>query len=616
MAEPPIYLERELKLTALARQGFSDKLTTGELLLVHNSVRPGPPTPLSIKETKKRSSTPYTVRAGMLRWLVNERDAAILIDPNGIFVINTLIEEQIDLSDCKLAFNLSFDTTLLAKGLLATSASFKGIWIVRSQVRGEVNMSSSTVTGNCIFQDSKYAEDLNFIGAQIAGDLDLQSSQIYGLVNANGVKTGGSVYLNGACCLHTPVSVSLDVATIDGELYIGHGFEASGIVRAPHLHVGQDVHAAGARFNGNHRPPDNPDSDPASLLFMSVNVEGLADFDKATFAALAALGYAQVKERAYFREAQFAGKGEVLNLDAALIGDDLTLARIDTAGFVSMTSGSVKGNIDLTGATLNGARFADVSVGKSFYWRQLPHATDLDLNGSTLGNLEDDKQSWPSQDGLFLAGTTYSSLQKLSEDRSENVRLRIEWLKRRKAAATNPQPWHQLAATLEASGDKVGAKHVLFVYSRMQAHRGGWWRQPGSWMYDKIQEEPLRIIVPVSGFWALGAVVFWRAQRMAKMAPTDRTTLERFNAGESISNYPRFHPVAYALENVLPVIKLGQDAAWAPNPALPASSALHGWRRFLPQIEYRWLTRLRWTLILAGWVMALILAGAIGSRFK
>jgi hypothetical protein len=43
-----------------------------------------------------------------------------------------------------------------------------------------------------------------------------------------------------------------------------------------------------------------------------------------------------------------------------------------------------------------------------------------------------------------------------------------------------------------------------------------------------------------------------------------------------------FNPVVYALENVLPVVKLGQDSAWAPDPEANGS--------WLP--EWKWIDRL------------------------
>lgn len=114
----------------------------------------------------------------------------------------------------------------------------------------------------------------------------------------------------------------------------------------------------------------------------------------------------------------------------------------------------------------------------------------------------------------------------------------------------------------------------------------------------------------------MGSLVFWRAHRMRAMAPTDSSVYDKFTHKLPLDGYVPFHPGIYALENVLPVDKFGQDSAWAPNPEAVSTKRHTDWRRWLPCIEYRWLARLRWTLIVLGWALALILAGAIADRFK
>ncbi len=103
---------------------------------------------------------------------------------------------------------------------------------------------------------------------------------------------------------------------------------------------------------------------------------------------------------------------------------------------------------------------------------------------------------------------------------------------------------------------------------------------------------------------------------MEAMAPKDKDVYARFMEKQPIPEYVPFNPAIYALENVLPVVRFGQDDAWGPNPAIVKYTEKTGWRRWAPRCEYRWLALLRWTLIVLGWALALILAGAIGSRFK
>ena len=100
------------------------------------------------------------------------------------------------------------------------------------------------------------------------------------------------------------------------------------------------------------------------------------------------------------------------------------------------------------------------------------------------------------------------------------------------------------------------------------------------------------------------------------MAPREKDAYDDFSKNDTRpSRLPPFNPIVYTLENVLPVVKFGQDDAWAPNPQLDAPSR-ESWKRWLPRFSYNWLAFARLVLIILGWALALILAGVIGNLFK
>lgn len=180
----------------------------------------------------------------------------------------------------------------------------------------------------------------------------------------------------------------------------------------------------------------------------------------------------------------------------------------------------------------------------------------------------------------------------------------------------------QVAKILEARGDSDGAKRVIYEFRRQQARSTFLLFRPATFIFDRLEEQPLRILFPIFLLWLFGLVIFWRARRMKAMSPKDKDAHDEFIGSKPLSDqYTPFNSAMYALENVLPVVKLGQDDAWGPNPqAKPASwfpkQPRLAWTRWLPGLNYHWLAILRWTLILLGWALALILAGAIGERFK
>jgi hypothetical protein len=188
-----------------------------------------------------------------------------------------------------------------------------------------------------------------------------------------------------------------------------------------------------------------------------------------------------------------------------------------------------------------------------------------------------------------------------------------------------PQPWVYLAAHLEASGDRGGAKHVRYEFRRLHA-QASWplWR----WLrivFAWLEEEPSRILISIAATLFLGTLVFAGASCAGSMAPTEKDYYERANpvAKEAMKHYPPFNPFVYALENTVPLVKLGMDDKWTPDPAPSALPPCTGWCWFCDGLAraslfrcYWFLAIFRWVLIFSGWFQAAVLGAALTSRFK
>jgi hypothetical protein len=126
--------------------------------------------------------------------------------------------------------------------------------------------------------------------------------------------------------------------------------------------------------------------------------------------------------------------------------------------------------------------------------------------------------------------------------------------------------------------------------------------------FARLEEQPLRILLPILLLTLLGSFVFKYAEIEGSIAPTNREVYIAWSKGRPYDvAYPRFNPIIYSLENGLPLVKLGQDDKWAPDPIHQSTSWI---------TNYTVLSCFRWFLILAGWAQATVLASAIGSRFK
>jgi hypothetical protein len=338
-------------------------------------------------------------------------------------------------------------------------------------------------------------------------------------------------------------------------------------------------------------------------------------------------------------DAALHSKGNSLDADRAEIkGGVFLTGEFSASGKVRFNNAIIGGDFECYGASMGSLSGEGTQCKGDLIWAgiQNPGRTELDLFGARFGRIHDDHASWPSKGNLRLEGLVYQDLilrgqatskmiaeNELAPSLPLNAEDRIEWLRRQSDRILDkPQPWMQLAKLIEANGDRDGAKRVIYEFSRQQARSEKPLFRSATYIYDKLDEQPFRILVPILGLWAVGSLVFWRARRMNAMAPTEKDAYDEFEGSRKLpSQYSRFNPAVYALENVLPVVKLGQDDAWGPNPQAKPESWFPNrprlaWTRWLPGFNYRWLSILRWTLILFGWALALILASAIGERFK
>jgi hypothetical protein len=159
-----------------------------------------------------------------------------------------------------------------------------------------------------------------------------------------------------------------------------------------------------------------------------------------------------------------------------------------------------------------------------------------------------------------------------------------------------------------AKGDRKGAKGVIFALRQEQAKAYRVPRRLLSILVAQLEENLSRVWRYLAILIALGTLLFWNAERVAAMAPTDRDAYGAWATGKSFqSAYPRFNPIIYTVENALPLVKLGQDDKWVPDPSRRPTTLLTG---------YGFLSSARWILIFLGWFLATLLAKAIGDRFK
>jgi hypothetical protein len=515
----------------------------------------------------------------------------------------------------------------------------------RAEIGGDVHLNEHfESTGEICFLGAKITGQLNCGGAKLS-----VPEGAYALA-ADGAEIGGDVFLNeqfestGTICFpgakitgnlecggaklsvaEGTNALTADNAEIGGDVFLNDGFESNGTIRLLGVRIRGDLACADAKLGVNGQPALNADS---------AEIQG------------------------YFFFYRGSESLDEIRLLGAQIGRDLIFL----------------------GAKIATVYCHNLHILGDLYWTGIQESKEVFLNlaGVKLRNLHDDQKSWPHSGNLILDGLTYEELtlhEWPSDEQIMNrwsgpelglkVDERIEWLMRQSPEERlKPQPWMQLAKLLESRGDRKDAKHVIYRFRKLRAEQKifniikfvlgliliplrialfiltPWKSIPLAWPYLRhpnrswsiafawLEEAPLRILYTISFSVLLGAHIFAGAeynQAMIETVQTQPNAVQVDGKSGSITYkpvsayYPKFQPFIYALENAIPLVKLGMDDKWMPNPQHQPQPLYPniGWLKWLSFPNSYWfLMGTRWLLILTGWVQATIFVAAVADRFK
>lgn len=561
----------------------------------------------------KRWDNKRRIRADLIRWLCVNPGVLRRTDPRGIRIHAAAITGGLDLSFATVPFPLTLNRCRLAAG-----GNFESVTIPRLELdgswTGSLAADSADVRGDISLANGFSAVGgVSMLGAQIGGDLNCaggtlrnpggdalvaDDSEIKGSVLlTEGFSAVGEVRMLGAqirgdlnCSRGTVrnlggYALAAEYAEIKGRILLTDGFSAVGEVQLGGAQVGREIDCSDASFK-------NPGG-------RALSAEGI-----------------EVKGDVSFTGEKFSAEGEV-GLSGAQIGGDLECER---GSFSSLNL------------------YAAI-VKKIFSWYSMQNArsTHLDLRNASVGLIHDDNVSWPEKGNLLLDGLVYERITGGPTGAEE----RLNWLDRQ--SEFKPQPYRQLAKVLRELGDDDGAKQVLFeLEKRVHADdRKRIAHAPFRWF--RFSEDivsnatvgygiyPARAVWYLCGLTAMGWIVHRRAQRVGAMAPIDKDAYAEFhdNNGKPPARYQPFSPLIYSVENCIPLVKLGQDERWQPdpNPQRVVSPVAQGKFRgvvdsaldfvvrdwAVTPVALRWI---RWILIGLGWLLATFFVAGLTGFIK
>ena len=264
----------------------------------------------------------------------------------------------------------------------------------------------------------------------------------------------------------------------------------------------------------------------------------------------------------------------------ALDGNGLTVEQgmVCSQGFsahgeVKLAGAHIGGQLNLTAATLtneNGTALDGngLTVDRDMVCSQGFSAHgEVNLVNAKVGSFLDDPASWPLT--MRLRGFVYDTL----DNDQASVRQRLDWISR-DAGGYVPQVYDQLATAYRNAGREGEARRVAIAKQRRRRNA----LNPLNWLWYATVGYGYRTWLAgawLVAFLAVGTWMFSRAHMIATSA-----------------HPPAFHPFAYAVDVIVPIVGLGQKSAWEPQ-----GTALY-WS---------------WALTGAGWVLTTaVVAGLTG----
>ncbi len=522
------------------------------------------------------------IRAALLAHLITGGSEGAPVAPQGLRLIGAMIDGPLQLSFLEVRGETDLRLCRFTDAITARRAHLVQLVLSGCQFPA-LTCEGALIDGSVFLIGVQCPGRISFATARIGGQLALHGAEI-GPFTAQGAEIGASVYLraNAAAAFRARGEVSLANATINGQLALDGALldNFDGIA----------LNAQGARIDGD--------------VFLR---------DQGPH--------------------PFRARGEV------------RLAAAEITGQLDCTSASFA-------APEGRAAFSAqrMQVGAEFFWQKIDMPTGLlHMPSAHVGDLVDDPASWPGQGRSYIDGFGYD---RITRDAPVDAPTRLRWLAQvsSKDGRFLPQPYAQCAATLARMGHEAEAREIMEAQARRKgiqrrqtrvALPGGsprsgssrLWAQAGTlvdWLWDRAAQgivgygyAPFRALGWITALALFAAFLAMQAWNEGSMAPNNDLIAasdgwqelmrqdcipNRFpgcvanpaavwNGPEGAGlDWESFHPLAYGMDVVLPVVGLGQTEAWSPAKDRGPWGFTLWWAR--------------WPLIFAGWLVSALAAAA------
>jgi uncharacterized protein YjbI with pentapeptide repeats len=477
------------------------------------------------------------IRAAVLRYLLAVNDWPV--DARGVQLRGVRIHGHLDLAGVTLRCSLRLADCYLdaSEPVCLDHATAYRPTLARCHLAG--------LTGEMLS-----AREVNLTGSTLTGPLNVRGADITGRLTCRGAKLTGQNEEGNA--------LVGDGMKVGGGVFLDREFTAAGAIRLRGADITGRLAIRGAKLT-------DQDKDDNALVGDGMKVGGDVFLDRGfTAAGRIALRSVRVGGSVYLRPWALAGADEVA--------------------------------LDATGAQITG----------QLVWApDWPVFGQVNLEGATVGHLVDDWGEgrpggfWPTGGQLRLDGFTYD---RFGGEQYATVRQRLEWIcgqYRRSDTGWQgfvSQPYEQLTTVYRQAGKDAEARKVA-IARRADLRRYGsltWYRKAVNWFMDKTIKfgyQTWRVALGLAVVFVAFLVMTFVAQHHHAIVPVSDLVVGVHPvpvATRCTPSYPCFYPLGYAIDVVIPVIKVHQADFWG----------LDGWG---------WIAG-SWAATVLGWAAVTLLA--------
>ncbi|MFD8231115.1 hypothetical protein ACFV20_04360 [Streptomyces sp. NPDC059696] len=502
-----------------------------------------------------------------------------------------------------------------------------GLWAERITIKGYARLGVRSSADGVARFESVSVVDLD--KAQIGADLD-----------CDGGAFGGR-----------PIALRTDGAKISGRLRLSceanRRFSAIGSVLLRRTEIGHDLLCSGAMFNGGFNASRMILNGDASFdvnadqgnhpvrcraigpsAFINASIGGVLDCRGAYFGSeldarratvnggvhlglwvstdrtirFTASGLVQLMHMRVDGELDCEG-GHFSEREVALCADGAVISRsawlsprngypFQAAGAVDFENCQIGNSFYCTGAFMGeetSLTAVKMRVSHVFEWNPgVKTSGALQLDGATVGLLQDAEARWPSKGKLHLLGFSYDGF---SGSSPSGAKERCRWLA--KQGSFYAQTYDQLARMYGRTGHDTEARKVLIRKETVRWLRGkmGIFGKFRSWLLAlTVGYGYLPVLAAVwLTFFYLGGVALFSINDKG-MLPTRPqlvgSSSQKPSPSHCTNKYPCFNPWAYALDVVVPLVDVHQAEYWQPKGNVKLSTAYQTYNTVGPLIGW------------------------------